>query len=242
MNLEYLRRKDNKESFKNNVFKNFTDACGGDLDEFTDIVYSRYTIEDFSYSDDVNYWGMIDYFNNVVIPHKIAVYQAGVELSRQEWFKDLHFSMTEFLGNIWLHDISKFSANECFGYAFSNFKTGKMSEGFPSAWNHHKNHNPHHPEYWLSVNKNGETNPLPMPKIYVAEMVADWIGAGETYGSTLEEWLPKNINSFLFHQSTVVTLHGILFNLGFNNRNKIFNADDFLRLNLSINENRKSES
>ena len=68
-----------------------------------------------------------------------------------------------------------------------------------------------------------------MPKIYVAEMVADWTGAGRTYGSTLEEWLPKNIDSFLFHPSTAICLHGILFNLGFNNRNDIFNADEWLK-------------
>ena len=58
--------------------------------------------------------------------------------------------------------------------------------------------NPHHPEYWLNPNRSGELEPLPMPNIYTLEMIADWIGAGKTYGSTLEEWLPKNINKFKF--------------------------------------------
>jgi hypothetical protein len=228
MNIEYIRRKDNKLSFKN-IFKKFTDVVGGDLDEFADIVYSRYTIEDFSYHDDLIYWNVVSYFEKNVIPHKIAVYQAALELSRMEFFKGYGVGHTEFLGNAWLHDISKFSANEAQGYALYDFKANKKSMPFDYAWNHHKNHNPHHPEYWMNVNKEGISEPLPMPKIYVLEMVADWIGAGKTYGITLEEWLPKNIGKFKFHESTAIYLHTILFNMGFNNRNEILDADIWLR-------------
>lgn len=204
--MDYSKRIDNKEAFKINCFKIFTDACGGNLDEFTDMLYSRHTVEDFAYSDDMYYWGILKYFTSTVIPHKIAVYQAGLELSRNPKI-DTHLSNQEkedFIRNLWLHDLSKFSANEAFGYAMYNRETGHGKEEFERSWHHHKMNNPHHPEYWLNPNRSGELEPIPMPNIYILEMIADWIGAGKTYGSTLEEWLPKNINKFKFtHLSKV---------------------------------------
>jgi len=49
-----------------------------------------------------------------------------------------------------------------------------------------------------------------MPYKYVLEMVADWIGAGEIYGSSLDEWLPKNRGTFNFSLETSVRLDIIL--------------------------------
>ncbi len=203
--MNYSKRTDNKEAFRVNAFKLFTDSCGGSDVEFSDIVYAKYTVEDFAYSDDMYYWGVLKYFQEKVIPHKIAVYQAGLELSRQNWFNNYLKSQEreDFLYNLWLHDISKFSANEAFGYAMYNFKnpTSSSKPAFEAAWHHHKMNNPHHPEYWLNPNRSGGLEPIPMPAIYCMEMIADWIGAGKTYGSTLEEWLPNNIHKFKFGAS-----------------------------------------
>lgn len=198
--MDYSKRTDNKEAFRLNAFKLFTDACGGDSQEFADMLYAKFTVEDFAYHDDLYYWGILKYFTDTVIPHKIAVYQAGLELSRNPKIES-HLSnqdKEDFLRNLWTHDMSKFCANEAFGYAMYNRETGHGKEGFELAWHHHKMNNPHHPEYWLNPNRSGELEALPMPNIYVLEMIADWIGAGKTYGSTIEEWLPKNINKFKF--------------------------------------------
>ena len=201
--MTYSKRKDNKVAFTRNVFALFTNACGGSASEFADILYARFTVEDFAYSDDTYYWGVVGYFEETVIPHKIAVYQAGLELSRQEWFKKYltDSEKEQFLENLWLHDMSKFSANEAFGYAMYNRQTGHGKDGFELAWHHHKMNNPHHPEYWFNPNRSGELEPIPMPNLYAMEMIADWIGAGNTYGSTLDEWLPKNIDKFKFGKS-----------------------------------------
>ena len=198
--MNYSKRTDNKEAFRVNAFKLFTNECGGSDVEFADILYARYTVEDFAYSDDMYYWGVLKYFQEKVIPHKIAVYKAGLELSRQSWFSNYLKSQEEedFLYNLWLHDISKFSANEAFGYAMYNFKTGSGKEAFEKSWHHHKMNNPHHPEYWLNPNRSGNLEPIPMPPMYIMEMIADWIGAGKTYGSSLEEWLPTNLPKFKF--------------------------------------------
>jgi hypothetical protein len=213
----YSKRTDNREAFKYQAFRKFVDACGGDLEEFTQAVYNRFTIEDFSLSDDCNYAVVLRYFQDVAVPHKIAVYQAGIELMRNEWFKKLYIDQVQFIENLWLHDNSKFSAEESFGYAFASqdFKKNKGSIVFQKAWNHHQKHNMHHPEYWHQVNRDGSTDILPMPIIYLLEMVADWIGAGKTYGSTIEEWLPNNLTKFKFHNQTLNDLKWILENLGF---------------------------
>lgn len=215
--MNYSKRTDNKDAFRVNAFKKFTDTCGGSDVEFTDILYSKYTVEDFAYSDDMYYWGVLKYFTDTVIPHKIAVYQAGLELSRQDWFKIYmkEQDKEDFLYNLWLHDMSKFSANEAFGYAMYNFKDPhpKSKAGFEAAWHHHKMNNPHHPEYWFNPNRSGELEPIPMPNIYIMEMIADWTGAGKTYGSTLEKWLPDNIHKFKFRAVKGI-VQDILKNLG----------------------------
>lgn len=202
--MDYSKRVDNKEAFKNNVFKLFTDACGGDPQEFADMLYAKFIVEDFSYGDDVYYWGILGYFEKVVVPHKIAVYRAGLELSRDPKI-NAHLTnqdKEDFLRNLWLHDMSKFSVNEAFGYAMYNRQTGWGKEDFEVSWHHHKMNNPHHPEYWLNPNRSGDLEPIQMPKLYILEMIADWIGAGKTYGSSLQEWLPKNIHKFKFHPIT----------------------------------------
>lgn len=207
----YQKRVDNKVAFTKICFKLFTDACGGSEEEFADTLYAKYTVEDFAYHDDMYYWGVLGYFEEKVIPHKIAVYQAGIELSHQPWFKDYLGTQAkeDFLYNLWVHDMSKFSANEAFGYAMYNFKDPhpESKPAFEASWHHHKMNNPHHPEYWFNPDRSGKLEPIPMPSLYVMEMLADWIGAGKTYGSTLEEWLPKNLPKFKFGPSKSIVMN-----------------------------------
>lgn len=82
--MDYSKRTDNKDAFRLNAFKIFTDACGGSSEDFVNTLYAKFIVEDFAYSDDLYYWGVLKYFQETVIPHKIAVYQAGLELSRNQ--------------------------------------------------------------------------------------------------------------------------------------------------------------
>jgi len=147
------------------------------------------------------------YFDRVV-KHKIEVYKAGMELPIQDNLKRRFQYLLE------IHDLSKFSVNEAPGYANHDFKSKEFDLEFEKAWHHHKMVNPHHPEYWLNPGRDGKCEPIPMPEIYVWEMVADWIGAGKTYGSTLEAWLPDNLPKFLFHELTALKLQEILDKIG----------------------------
>lgn len=198
--MNYAKSTQQREAFAKNVFKNFTDMCGGDPLEMFDILHGKHTVDDFAYHDDWYYFGITEYMNKVIIPHKIAVYNAGMDiLSTQLVDNEIsNEEKDEFKYNLWIHDLSKFSANEVFGYAMYNRETGHGKTQFEKAWHHHKMHNPHHPEYWLNPNRSGEIEPLPIPNIYILEMIADWIGAGKTYGTPFEEWAKSNIPKFKF--------------------------------------------
>lgn len=121
----YRTKTDNKKALTNQVFSEFTNAIKhGNENDFADILYGRYIVEDFSFSDDVNYWQVHEYFLKVVVPHKIAVWEAGIELSKNDWFFPfIGEGVDLWKDNLYLHDLSKFSANESFGYSFNDFKS-----------------------------------------------------------------------------------------------------------------------
>lgn len=220
----YSKKTDHKEIFNTQIFSLF--GAGEErTKELTEALYARYTVEDFAFSDDSIYWRVFGYFTKVVMPHKNEVEKAGLDLLNAPWLKEIEkkygsISHEQFEENLFLHDLSKFSANESIAYAFQNFdkwadNSESQKEAFNAAWLHHKNNNPHHPEYWLNANSKGVISPLPMPLIYVLEMVADWTGAGIIYGNTLEKWLPKSLHHFVWHEQTADILYVILGYMGF---------------------------
>lgn len=165
------------------------------------------------YSSNEEFMTLYKYFTEKVTPHKIAVYQAGMEMIASDVVENPYKELLGYL--LTIHDASKYSRKEALGYAYYNFQTKGGKGEFTKAWHHHKLNNPHHPEYWLNPNKSGKLEVLRMPKMYVYEMVADWIGAGRTYSNSLKNWLPKNINEFLFHHQTAKDLRVILEKIGF---------------------------
>lgn len=65
---------------------------------------------------------------------------------------------------------------------------------FDAAWNHHQKANKHHWQYWLLTSDGGATCAIEMPERYMAEMVADWVGAGQAINGfvDVEGWYAKN--------------------------------------------------
>ena len=203
-----------KDKLTRNVFSVFTNEIDirreWNEDLLSDIIYARYVIEDFAYNDKHVYAKIEHFFLESVVPHKIAVFAAGLRLMSQPWFDDLSIDKGKYLDNLWLHDISKFSANEAIGYAMHDFTDLNDDMAFEVAWHHHKMHNEHHPEYWLNPNRSGKLEPIPMERIFIAEMVADWVGAGDVYGTPLAKWLPDNIHKFEFHPETAYQVVHVL--------------------------------
>jgi hypothetical protein len=216
---------DKKQIFAEKIFLPF---CDGDKDastQLTTLLYQKYVVESANYNNSST-WNIIEnYFINKVIPHKTEVRNAGLALLNQHWFIKLlslsDFAATEnpvetFKYNLFIHDLSKFSLNEAYGYAIHDFKNPEPTLSvFKNAWHHHKLNNPHHPENWLNVERDGKTTPLPMPSIYIAEMIADWQGASRSYGQNMDEWLTKNLPQFLFHPYSANILNEYLSMMGF---------------------------
>lgn len=94
-----------------------------------------------------------------------------------------------------IHDLSKFSWTE-FGPSARYFQgtcspidVEKKEKGYSAAWLHHKAKNKHHQWYWMDWDSQQNPKPCRIPRQYVYEMIADWIGAGKVYGKRAgSEW------------------------------------------------------
>jgi hypothetical protein len=161
----------------------------------------------YDYDDLPFYIDVLRYWKDNLIPHKIAVYKAGFELLEGKAFKWLcGLRRGEFIHNLLIHDLSKFSAVESIGYlCFVDSTIYKKDENFKYAWLHHKNNNPHHPEYWINnkrVNNRNRKEVLKMPNIYLLEMMADIKGAS-IYGESFENYVINNWHRFQLHEDSM---------------------------------------
>ena len=87
------------------------------------------------------------------------------------------------IANGFVHDASKFR-----GIEWESIVPGKSSDEVADkklkmkfAIFNHCQTNPHHIEYWGSIDK--------MPSVYVAEMCADWKARSEEFGTSLRDWI-----------------------------------------------------
>jgi hypothetical protein len=168
--------------------------------------------------------GTIKYFK-LTLKHKWAVFRAGLRIGVP-------------LKRLILHDMSKLSMTELPHYGRQFFGDKSDPKGFIECWVHHQNHNPHHWEYWIPRTGHNrctppypDGEPIPMPEEYVREMVADWIGASETYERKKVDvnnwpWLEKNIHRMILHQETRGILNKVLEELGRNKEELTPTKDD----------------
>ena len=143
-----------------------------------------------------------------IIRHKWFVLKAGMK-----YFPSLHL-----LYRLLVHDLSKLSPCEYIAYAKCFYKPDGSKQynedtNFCLAWNHHQKRNLHHWQYWVLKYDRGENEFLPMPDIYIKEMVADWVGAGMAVTGKWDnvfEWYKKaNISKF-FHPETKEKVENLL--------------------------------
>lgn len=129
-----------------------------------------------------------------------------------------------------IHDWSKFTPTELFGYA-GNIGGSTDKGRWAKSWLHHLHYNPHHPEHWiLSWRGNLEfyndlASPiapfvvlLPMPEIYVREMLADWMGSSKGYTSSwdISTWLNENGPNMHLHDDTIILINEVMKEIGYN--------------------------
>ncbi len=121
------------------------------------------------------------------------------------------------------HDLSKFAPVEFLNGAryYQGIRSPNGAEredkGYSEAWIHHKGRNRHHWEYWTDMNKATRTyQAVPVPRKYLAEMVADRIAACKVYegkgydtGSALR-YLMQSREKDLMHPQTRKELEFLL--------------------------------
>ena len=110
------------------------------------------------------------------------------------------------------HDLSKYSPTEFLAGAkyWQGDRSPNNAEreaiGVSYSWLHHKGRNRHHFEYWVDYDLEADTilAGMPIPRKYVAEMIADRIGAstvylGELYDDTAPYvYLTKSLDKLWF--------------------------------------------
>ena len=71
------------------------------------------------------------------------------------------------------------------------------------AWLKHQHRNPHHWQYYLLQEDDGEKFPVKIPDKYVKEMLCDWEGAGRAAGhKDVARWYTINKHKMILHPET----------------------------------------
>ncbi len=98
------------------------------------------------------------------------------------------------------HDASKYSTEEFLGYRqwfYPQKDAEKDKDTFQKAWTHHYTTNPHHWEYFVK-----NDIPREMPKIYIAEMLLDWIAMSMKFKNNPVNWYKTNKDQINLHKDT----------------------------------------
>lgn len=141
-----------------------------------------------------------------VLLHKWYVLTYGLSMVgdlRGVWNK-IHF-----LWRCAVHDLSKFYPSEWFAYVDMFYggrgQSPEQTRAFNLAWLLHQRRNKHHHQYWLLRNDDGSQWVLPIPPVYVAEMVADWRSASTiaTGADNALRWFMENRRVIALEKTTL---------------------------------------
>lgn len=159
-----------------------------------------------------------------VLRHKWFVLLAGTKVGAPLW-------------RLIIHDWSKFLPSEWFPYVTYFYGTVTEEErrqcimvcghcpyptkqeakkAFGYAWNHHQKRNKHHAQYWVLLEDSGAVVCLEIPRGYLLEMVADWMGAGRAINGRWEvgEWYLESVDKIQLHPKTRFSVETLLINRG----------------------------
>lgn len=150
-----------------------------------------------------------------LLRHKWYVLVAGLRTGTPLWRLLVH-DWSKFLPSEWGPYVDYFYGPEpavreerrrmdrlVLGYTLTRSGQEVQAE-FNRAWNLHQKRQPHHWQFWVLTQDDGESFPLPIPDHFVREMVADWAGAGRAITGRWEvcSWYAKNKNRMRLRTET----------------------------------------
>lgn len=148
-----------------------------------------------------------------VLRHKWFVFWACLRL-RVPLRMALVHDWTKFLPREWSPYVRQFYNKDGTKKSAIRDKTGAYDPAaqpieFQAAWLSHQR-NKHHWQAWVSLGDRGCLTALPIPCVYVREMVADWIGAGAAQGKVDPKgWYAKNGDKMVLDPGTRSYLEGL---------------------------------
>jgi len=162
----------------------------------------------------------------------------------------------ELIIHAFTHDLSKFSVVEFdpyaeffhgyFGvklekdYTYEQINNGesclsnsylKCKKAFLKAWQHHKDKNKHHWNYWDERN-------LQMPVKYIRFMICDWSAMSRKFGDTPQEFYLKNYKKIKLHRDSRHLVE-ILLGLAYEGLDDLFNystIDEIIKYSLEYKQ------
>lgn len=116
-----------------------------------------------------------------------------------EWFANVH--------TFYRPDGSKRSIRRPDG----GYNVVTISDELTLAWLSHQRHK-HHWQAWIAIGEGGTLAAVPIPYQYILEMIADWIGAGQSHGGTLKvwEWYEINRDAMILHPASRAQIEATL--------------------------------
>lgn len=139
---------------------------------------------------------------------------------RHKWFVFLACMRCDVpLWRALIHDWQKFTPAEWGPYVWSFYGPWKYNErpqwlvdAFDRAWLHHQHYGPHHYQYWILREDGGAIKALEMPRTYVREMLADWVGAGQAISGRRDPkpWYEANKEKIVLHPSSRALLETLM--------------------------------
>lgn len=165
------------------------------------------------------HWNYLKY----VIQHKYFVYVAGRKIGLSLWLSIFH-DWSKFRFSEWFPYVEFFyGGNHLAWSAFSagekylamnawNYSQEGVQHHFDMAWLAHQHRNKHHWQHWIIREDDGGTKPMPMPWRYIAEMVADWAGAGRAITGEweLKKWWDYNKHKIVLEKHTLITVEQLI--------------------------------
>ena len=111
-----------------------------------------------------------------------------------------------------MHDLSKYSDAEFTAYRKKFFPKSpeEVFEDFEfeKAVAHHYNSNPHHWQWWVIPKV--ENVCIPIPTIYIIEMLCDWTAMSFQKGGSVVEWFESELPKMLLHEKTKETIRSLI--------------------------------
>jgi hypothetical protein len=131
-------------------------------------------------------------------PLRLAIWHDMSKLTPAEW--------CPYVRQFFYRDGSRRQVRDALGAYVPSLQTNE----FKRAWLSHQRLK-HHWQSWVLIGDGRDLYGLPIPEVYLREMIADWIGAGRANGKVEPKaWYERNKHTIIMHPASRRRLEELL--------------------------------